>query len=156
MMNMDPLVIDSGSDTDRFAALRLDVFWRGCSGPCPELLQTAVGAREDSSMKLKTFYLLLCVAGTILPYWFLVQFLREHGLNLRLLIDQLFANPISSFFGVDVIVSAICLWLFIFVEGRRARVKNLWAPILASLLVGVSLGLPLFLYLRESSGGGRH
>ena len=102
-------------------------------------------------MKPKICYLLLCVAGTILPLSFLFQFLRGHGLNMRLFVEQLFANSISSFFGVDVIVSAICLWLFVLVEGRRARVKNLWAPIAASLLVGVSLGLPLFLYLRESA-----
>lgn len=102
-------------------------------------------------MKPKILYLLLCVVGTILPYWFFIQFLREHGLHLRLLVEQLFANSISSFFGVDVIVSTICLWLFVYFEGRRARVKNLWAPIVASLLVGISLGLPLFLYLRESS-----
>jgi predicted membrane protein len=101
-------------------------------------------------MKAKILYLLLCVVGTILPYWFFIQFLHEHGLNLRILVEQLFANPISSFFGVDVIVATICLWLFVYFEGRRARVKNLWAPIVASLLVGVSLGLPLFLYLRES------
>ena len=102
-------------------------------------------------MKPKVFYLLLCVAGTILPLSFLLQFLREHGLNLHLFFEQLFANSISSFFGVDVIVSAICLWLFVLVEGGGARVKNLWVPIVASLLVGVSLGLPLFLYLRESA-----
>ena len=106
-------------------------------------------------MKPKILYLLLCVAGTILPYWFFIQFLREHGLNLRLLVEQLFANSISSFFGVDVIVASICLWLFVYVEGGRARVKHLWAPIVASLLVGVSLGLPLFLYLRELQAGDR-
>jgi predicted membrane protein len=102
-------------------------------------------------MKPRTLYLLLCVAGTIFPYWFFIQFLREHGLNLRLIVEQLFANSISSFFGVDVIVSSICLWVFVYFEGRRTRVENLWAPIVASLLVGVSLGLPLFLYLRESA-----
>jgi predicted membrane protein len=101
-------------------------------------------------MKPKVFYLLLCVAGTILPYSFFIQFLRAHGLNLRVFVEQLFANPISGFFGTDVIVSAICLWLFVYFEGRRAPMKNLWAPVVATLLVGVSLGLPLFLYLRES------
>jgi predicted membrane protein len=101
-------------------------------------------------MKPKVLYLLLCVAGTILPYSFFVQFLREHGLNLRLVVEQLFANSISSFFGTDVIVATVCLWVFVYFEGRRARVKNLWAPVVASLVVGVSLGLPLFLYLRES------
>ena len=102
-------------------------------------------------MKPKILYLLLCVAGTILPLSFFFQFLREHGLNLRLLVEQLFANSISSFFGVDVIVATICLWVFVYFEGRRARVKNLWAPIVASLVVGISLGLPLFLYLRQSA-----
>lgn len=71
-------------------------------------------------MKPKVFYLVLCVIGTILPYSFFVQFLREHGFNLRLFVEQLFANSISSFFGTDVIVSAIYLWLFVYFEGRRA------------------------------------
>jgi hypothetical protein len=54
-------------------------------------------------MKPKILYLLLCFLGTILPYLFLVPFLREHGLDLRTLYEQLFANRISSFFGMDVI-----------------------------------------------------
>jgi hypothetical protein len=41
------------------------------------------------------------------------------------------------------------LWAFVLFEGRRSAAAPLWAPIVASLLVGVSLGLPLFLYLRE-------
>jgi hypothetical protein len=105
---------------------------------------------EELIMKPKVLYLLLCVAGAILPYSFFVQFLREHGLNLRLVVEQLFANSISSFFGTDVIVATVCLWVFVYFEGRRARIKNLWAPVVASLVVGISLGLPLFLYLRES------
>jgi hypothetical protein len=63
-------------------------------------------------------------------------------------VEQLFANSISSFFGTDVIVATVCLWVFVCFDGRRLRVKKLWAPIVASLLVGVSSGLPLFLYLR--------
>lgn len=102
-------------------------------------------------MKPKTIYLILCLLGLALPYWFFLQFLREHGLDLRLFFAQLFANPISSFFGMDVIVSSLVLWALVLFEGRRARVKYLWAPIVANVLVGVSLGLPLFLYLRESA-----
>ena len=101
-------------------------------------------------MKPKALYLVLCVAGTLLPYSQLVPFLREHGLDLRLFFEQLFANRISGFFGWDVIVSAAVLWAFVLIEGRRGRVNHLWAPVAASLAVGVSLGLPLFLYLREA------
>jgi hypothetical protein len=100
-------------------------------------------------MRPRTLYLALCVAGIVLPYSQLVPFLREHGLDLGIFLGQLFSNRISSFFGWDVLVSSVVLWVFVFVEGRRAGVKNLWAPLAANLAVGVSLGLPLFLYLRE-------
>lgn len=100
-------------------------------------------------MKPKAIYLFLCVLGAALPYWQLIPFLREHGLNLRLFVDELFATRIGAFFGMDVIVSSLVLWVLVFVEGRRANMKHLWAPIAANFAIGVSLGLPLFLYLRE-------
>jgi hypothetical protein len=100
-------------------------------------------------MKPKHVYLALCVIGIALPYWQLIPFVRAHGPDLGLFLEQLFANRVAAFFGLDVIVSVLVLWTLVFVEGRRARVGHLWAPVAASLAVGVSLGLPLFLYLRE-------
>ena len=100
-------------------------------------------------MRLRHAYLLLCVLGTILPYWKFIPWVIEHGLNLSLLCQELFATRIGAFFGLDVIVSAVVLFVFIATEGRRLAVAHLWLPILATLLVGVSLGLPLFLYLRQ-------
>ena len=101
-------------------------------------------------MKPKHLYLFLCVAGTLLPYSQFIPFLHEHGLDLQLFLDQLFANRISGFFGWDVIVSALVVCVFVATDGRRDQIRGLWAPILAVLTVGVSLGLPLFLYLREA------
>ena len=100
-------------------------------------------------MKPKSLYLALCFVGAVLPYSLFIPFLLEHGLDFRLIVEQLFANRISGSFALDVIVSSVAFWVFAFVEGRRARVKNLWAPIAANVVVGLSLGLPLFLYLRE-------
>src|ERR671924_333068 len=101
-------------------------------------------------MTIKHLYLALCAVGTLLPYSQFVPFLREHGLDVRLFVEQLFATRVSAFFALDVIVSSVVLWSFVFVEGPRRGVKRLWMPIAASLLVGVSLALPLFLYLRET------
>ena len=100
-------------------------------------------------MRPKHLYLGLCVAGTLFPYSQFIPFLRQHGLDFQLFLDQLFANRIAGFFGWDVIVSALVVGVFVCVDGRRYRIRGLWAPILAVLTVGVSLGLPLFLYLRE-------
>jgi TRAP-type uncharacterized transport system fused permease subunit len=85
----------------------------------------------------------------MLPYWKLVPWIIDHGLNLMLLCQELFATRIGAFFGLDVVVSAIVLFVFILAEGRRHAMSLLWLPIIATLLVGVSLGLPLFLYLRQ-------
>ena len=104
-------------------------------------------------MNATTAYLGLCLVGTVLPLSQLLPFLRDHGFDLRFLVGQLFANPVSSFFGLDVIVTSVVLWVFVAVEGRRAGIRHLWAPLAASLLVGVSLALPLFLYLRERHVG---
>ena len=100
-------------------------------------------------MKPRHWYLGLCVLGTILPYSQFIPFVREHGLDLQLFVEQLFVNRVSGFFALDVIVSSLVLWVFVFQEGRRCRLRHLWAPIVANVAVGVSLGLPLFLYMRE-------
>ncbi|HEU5154157.1 MAG TPA: DUF2834 domain-containing protein [Gemmatimonadales bacterium] len=98
---------------------------------------------------MKNLYLGLSVLGTVLPYSQFIPFIREYGWDARLFVEQLFATRIGGFFGMDVIVSSLVLWVFVFAEGRRLGIRHLWAPIAANLVVGVSLGLPLFLYLRE-------
>lgn len=100
-------------------------------------------------MRVRHVYLALCFLGTALPYWKLLPWVIEHGLNVSLLCQELFTTRIGAFFGLDVIVSAIVLFVFIAVEGRRLALALLWLPIVATCLVGVSLGLPLFLYLRQ-------
>ena len=98
---------------------------------------------------IQYLYLVLCLLGTILPYSQFLPFLAEHGFNVPLLIEQLFANRISGFFGFDVIISSVALWILVLTEGRRQQMRHLWVYIACNLLVGVSLGLPLFLYMRE-------
>jgi hypothetical protein len=55
----------------------------------------------------------------------------------------------GAFFGLDVLVSAVVVIVFIRREGARRKMGTLWLPIAATCLIGVSCGLPLFLYLRE-------
>ena len=100
-------------------------------------------------MKPKTIYLLLCIVGLAAPYAAFIPWLAEHGPNGRLFVQQLFANRISAFFFIDVLVSAIVLLRFEAVESVRLHLRSRWIILLATLLLGVSLGLPLFLYLRE-------
>ncbi len=98
---------------------------------------------------LKLIYLLLCIVGLVLPYSQFVPFLLEHNLDIQLFFEQLFANKISGFFGMDLIVSSLVFWTFVFAEGTRLKMQNLWIYVACNLLVGVSLGLPLFLLMRQ-------
>ena len=100
-------------------------------------------------MRLRHVYLFLCLLGIIVPYAQLIPWILEHGLNLPLLVRELFVTRIGAFFGLDVVVSAIVLFVFIFAQRRESGVRHVWLPIVGTLLVGVSLGFPLFLYLRE-------
>jgi hypothetical protein len=100
-------------------------------------------------MKPKTIYLALCFIGALLPYWQFLPWSSEHGLNFGLFFRELFVNRISAFFGIDVMVSAVVLLVFIAVESSRHGIRRWWLPSLAVLTVGVSLGLPMFLYMRE-------
>jgi len=101
-------------------------------------------------MNRKTVYLLFCVLGLVMPYsQFVPWVIANHGLPIGLFVRELFANRIGGFFGMDVLVSALVLIFFIRREAKRLGVPHAWLPIAGVLTVGVSLGLPLFLYLRE-------
>jgi Terpene cyclase DEP1 len=94
-------------------------------------------------------YLAFCVLGVALPYSQFIPWVMQNGLHLRYFVQQLFANRVGGFFGMDVLVSAAVLFCFVGVESKRLHMHRLWLPIIATLAVGVSLGFPLFLYIRE-------
>jgi len=100
-------------------------------------------------LRQRYVYLVLCVVGVLLPYWQFVPWFLDHGLDIPLFVQQLFANRIGAFFGLDVLISSFVLLIFIFAEGGRLGMRRLWVPVIGTLLVGVSLGLPLFLFLRQ-------
>lgn len=97
----------------------------------------------------KNIYLILSVAGLVVPYYFLIKFLGAYGFNIPLLISQLFANDISTFFAIDLLISIFVFWVWMVAESSRLQMKNQWLYFLASLTVGLSFALPLFLYFRE-------
>ncbi len=100
-------------------------------------------------MSRKNIYLTLALIGLLLPYYFLFKFLGVNGFDIPLLVGQLFANNISTFFAVDLVISILVFWIYMIAEANKLQMKNWWLYILASLTVGLSFALPLFLYFRE-------
>ena len=100
-------------------------------------------------MSTKNIFLFLAIIGFVLPYYFFLQLPAENGFNLPLLIQPFFANSFMKGSAMDLTISVIVFWTYVFVEASRLQMKNSWAYVLATLLVGLSFALPLFLYFRE-------
>jgi hypothetical protein len=100
-------------------------------------------------MTKKNIFLILAVIGFVVPYYFFLQLPGEDGLNLPLLLQPFFANNFMKGAAMDLTVSVIVFWIYVFMEANRLQMKNPWLYLLATLLVGLSFALPLFLYFRE-------
>lgn len=101
-------------------------------------------------MRQRCFYLVLAIIGCALPYYFLIAFLSAHGLDGRLFLHDLFGNSVSTFFAVDLLISSVVFVHFLRREAARHSIRGWWPYLIALLTVGLSLALPLFLYVRES------
>ncbi len=98
---------------------------------------------------MKNTYLVLAIIGGILPYLFFFQFIQIEGFNIPLFIESLFVNGAAAGFSVDILVSSVVFWLYMF-----SQMKDLDAPspywfIFINLTIGLSCALPAYLYVRQ-------
>ena len=97
----------------------------------------------------KELYLLLSGIGLAAPYTFFLKYLSAHGFEADAILQNLFANQISAFFAMDLVVATVVFWFFVFHESRRLDLKFWGLYVLASAAIGLSFALPLYLYFRE-------
>jgi hypothetical protein len=94
-------------------------------------------------MRLRHLYLALCVLGVVVPYAQFVPWLSQHGFQIGLFVRELFATRVGAFFGLDVVLSAVALFVFICAERKAVAIRHVWLPIIGTLVVGVSLGVTI-------------
>ena len=97
---------------------------------------------------LRWLWLALAVWGAIHPMrWFLAWFL-ENGWSLSAMIDAWYVNAATTGLVWDLTIAAITLTLWVLAE---VAVRRNWIALLAipaTFCIGVSCGLPLYLFLR--------
>ncbi|BCL68821.1 conserved hypothetical protein [Vibrio nigripulchritudo MADA3029] len=98
---------------------------------------------------MKGFYLVGCIVGTVVPYAALLSWFGEFGFSIPLIFEHINSTKIGLFAWLDVLISAVVLIGFILYDSKKIGFTQAWKPILGTCLVGVSLGLPLYLLLRE-------
>ena len=80
---------------------------------------------------------------------FFAHFFYQHGFDPIRFILGLFANGAAGGFSADILISIAVFWGWATLDARRHRVKHYWVIYPAGCFVGLSLALPLYLYLRE-------
>jgi len=98
---------------------------------------------------LRMLYLALAVWGAIHPMYYFVSYMRAEGTGLPGLVQAWHVNASTSGLTWDLTIAAITLTIWVLTEtvSRRAWIGLLAVP--ATWCIGVSCGLPLFLFLRS-------
>lgn len=92
----------------------------------------------------------LAVWGAVHPMYYFLAWFRENGFDLGGMVDAWHANAASSGLVWDLTIAAVALTVWVLVEVVRHRH---WAGLIAipaTFCIGVSCGLPLYLFLRMS------
>ncbi len=98
---------------------------------------------------LRVIYLVLAIIGAIVPMYFFVSWFLVNGFDLRAMAAAWNVNDASSGLVWDLTISAVALSIWILSE---TYVRKNWIALLAipaTFCIGVSCGLPLFLFLRS-------
>lgn len=94
-------------------------------------------------------YLALAVWGAIHPMSYFIAWFQAEGWDLMAMVDAWHANAATSGLVWDLTIAAIALTVFIVSE---VSVRRNWIALIAipaTFGVGVSFGLPLYLFLRS-------
>ncbi len=97
---------------------------------------------------LRGLYLVLAIWGGFKPMSHFVTYMSENPGGLGGLIDAWFVSEATTGLTWDLTIAAIALTLWILAE---VRVRKNWTALVAipaTFCIGVSCGLPLYLFLR--------
>jgi len=96
----------------------------------------------------RNIYFILAILGLLLPYGLFLPWLVEHGFNVQLFFSEMFANDVAGTTALDFLMVTIVVNVFIVSESKRIGMKNIYIPVIASLLA-IGFGLAVFLCMRE-------
>jgi uncharacterized membrane protein (UPF0136 family) len=107
----------------------------------------------------QVIYAALTVIGLIWTNYYLVQFTvatkgaftAANLLNFDLptFIEQVWANPASSFVAVDLTIGLLLVITFMVTEGRRLKLRVWGLYIALMFLISFAFGFSLFMFVRE-------
>ncbi|MDO7558755.1 MAG: DUF2834 domain-containing protein [Loktanella sp.] len=98
---------------------------------------------------IRWVYLLLAVWGAVHPMAYFMQWFQAEGFSIAKMVEAWHVNAATSGLVWDLTIAAFALTVFILSETLVRRNWLALAAIPATFCIGVSCGLPLYLYLRS-------
>ena len=104
--------------------------------------------------KMRTLYLIVAIIGYLVTNGLmLLETVENHNILLWTkpseTIAGLFANRISTIFGIDLLIAVFVFFIWSFREAKRLGMRRAWKYWLLTLLFGLAGTFPLFLWARE-------
>ncbi|KAJ02772.1 DUF2834 domain-containing protein [Sulfitobacter mediterraneus] len=99
---------------------------------------------------LRLLYLALAIWGAVHPMYYFLRWFGQNGFDLGGMVEAWHTNAASSGLVWDLTIAAIALTVWILAEVAVRRNWTALIAIPATFCIGVSCGLPLYLFLRSA------
>lgn len=100
---------------------------------------------------MRFIFLALAIWGAVHPMFHFVRWFQANEFDLYAMVDAWHANQATSGLVWDLTIAAVTLTVWIIAEVVRQRTWTHLIAIPATFCIGVSCGLPLYLFLRSKS-----
>ena len=105
---------------------------------------------------MRWVFLALAVWGTIHPMSYFIAWFQENGWSIAAMVEAWHVNDATSGLVWDLTVAAVALTIWIIWEAVTTRDWLSLIAIPATFCIGVSCGLPLYLFMRKRPGKVKH
>lgn len=99
---------------------------------------------------LRMIYLALAIWGAIHPMYYFITWFQENTWDIMAMVDAWHVNAATSGLVWDLTIAAVTLTVWIIAEVVTRRNWTALIAIPATFCIGVSCGLPLYLFLRSA------
>lgn len=99
----------------------------------------------------RIFYLLLAIAGLVIPWIYNLQFMSESGgsFDIGEFVAAGSANAASKSLSWDLAIACIAGLTWIFFESKRLGMRFFWIYIVLAFTIAYAFAFPLFLFMRQ-------
>ena len=102
---------------------------------------------------VRLIYLGRAIWGAIHPMYYFITWFNENSWSIMAMVDAWHVNNATSGLVWDLTVAAVALTVFIIAEVATRRNWIALVAIPATFCIGVSCGLPLYIFLRMGYRG---